>query len=77
MGTFHQGTSLLNSHSAWPGTAAGGSGDGGVSMRDISDHPVIASIERTGYPPWIKDEPDDDIHALDCFEDDSEEEDYE
>lgn len=36
-------------------------------MRDIPDHPVIASIERTGYPPWIKDDPDDDIHALDCF----------
>ena len=46
-------------------------------MRDIPDHPVIASIERTGYPPWIKDEPeDDDIHALDCFEDDTEEDDY-
>lgn len=46
-------------------------------MRGIPDHPVIASIERTGYPPWIKDEPeDDDIHVLDYFEDDTEEDDY-
>ena len=46
-------------------------------MRGIPDHPVIASIARTGYPPWIKDDLDDDIHALDCFEDDPEEDGYE
>ena len=22
-------------------------------MMNIPDHPVIRSIERTGYPPWI------------------------
>ena len=39
-----------------------------MSMRGIPDHPDIAHALRTGYPPWIKDEiEDDDIHALDCF----------
>ena len=23
-------------------------------MRDIPDDPIIASIERTGYPPWME-----------------------
>ena len=41
-------------------------------MIQIPDHPVIACIERTGYPPWIRDL-EDDIHALDCFEKDYEE----
>lgn len=26
----------------------------------IPDDPIIASIERTGYPPWMQDEEDDD-----------------
>lgn len=48
-------------------------------MRGIPDHPVIASIERTGYPPWIKDEPEDEDddyvydyeHDWECDGDDS------
>lgn len=41
-------------------------------MRDIPDHPVIASIERTGYPPWIKDEPEDESADYDLWECDHE-----
>lgn len=25
-------------------------------MRTIPDDPIIRSIERTGYPPWMQDE---------------------
>lgn len=28
-------------------------------MEQLRDHPVIRSIERTGYPSWMKDEYDD------------------
>ena len=26
----------------------------------IPDDPIIASIERTGYPPWMQDEEEED-----------------
>lgn len=26
----------------------------------IPDDPIIASIERTGYPPWMQDDEEDD-----------------
>jgi hypothetical protein len=26
----------------------------------ISDDPIIACIERTGYPPWMQDEGEED-----------------
>ena len=29
-------------------------------MRPIPDDPIIRSIERTGYPPWMRDEDDDE-----------------
>ena len=29
-------------------------------MRIIPDDPIISSIERTGYPPWLTDYDDDD-----------------
>lgn len=30
-------------------------------MRDFPDDPIVACIERTGYPPWMQDEePDED-----------------
>jgi hypothetical protein len=25
-------------------------------MRDLPDDPIVASIERTGYPPWMEPE---------------------
>lgn len=28
-------------------------------MELIRDDPIISSILRTGFPPWIKDSPDD------------------
>ena len=44
-------------------------------MRDVPDHPVIAHALRTGYPPWIKDEPEDEDddyeHDWECDGDDS------
>lgn len=27
---------------------------------DIPDDPIIACIERTGYPPWMQEDWDDD-----------------
>lgn len=29
-------------------------------MISIPDDPIIASIERTGYPPWMQGEPEED-----------------
>lgn len=29
-------------------------------MRIIPDDPIISSMERTGYPPWLIDYDDDD-----------------
>ena len=29
-------------------------------MRPILDDPIIRSMERTGYPPWMRDEDDDE-----------------
>lgn len=29
-------------------------------MRPIPDDPIIRSMERTGYPPWMRDEDDDE-----------------
>ena len=26
---------------------------------ELPDHPVIACIERTGYPPWMQEEDED------------------
>ena len=43
-------------------------------MRDFPDHPVIASIERTGYPPWIKDDLDE-YDPNDIYEDEPSEDD--
>lgn len=28
----------------------------------IADDPIISCIERTGYPPWMQDEDDEDEH---------------
>lgn len=35
-------------------------------MQQLSDDPIIACIERTGYPPWQQDdeEPDDEPYAV-------------
>lgn len=36
-------------------------------MPDLRDDPIIACIERTGYPPWMQDEdeePDDEPFAV-------------
>lgn len=30
----------------------------------IPDDPIIACIERTGYPPWMQDEEEGDEDAL-------------
>ena len=30
-----------------------------MSRYELPDHPVIACIERTGYPPWMQDEDED------------------
>lgn len=30
-------------------------------MRLINDDPIIRSIERTGYPPWMQDDEDEEI----------------
>ena len=27
--------------------------------QDLPDHPVVASILRTGYPPWMQDDEED------------------
>ena len=29
-------------------------------MISIPDDPIIACIERTGFPPWMQDEPEED-----------------
>ena len=29
-------------------------------MMLIPDDPIIRSIERTGYPPWMEDEPEEE-----------------
>lgn len=48
-------------------------------MWNIPDDPIIACMERTGYPPWFfRDgrliEDDDDEYEEDEFEDEDEEE---
>lgn len=42
-------------------------------MRLIPDDPIIRCIERTGYPPWIRDEWEEEEDEED--QDDEEEED--
>ena len=33
---------------------------GGKLLELIKDDPIIACIERTGYPPWVDDDFDDE-----------------
>jgi len=39
-------------------------------MKEIPDDPIIACMERTGYPPWVRDYED-----YDSYEDDEEDND--
>ena len=44
---------------------------GGRLLELIKDDPIIACIERTGYPPWYRDgEQEDDFEQGDEFETD-------
>ncbi len=42
----------------------------------INDDPIIACMERTGYPPWFRDryEEDEEIHEEEEVDEDEEEE---
>lgn len=42
---------------------------------DIPDHPEVQSIERTGYPSWMQDDPidEDDEDLFDDEDDDYDE----
>ena len=47
-------------------------------MRDIPDDPIVASMLRTGYPPWMQgwedDEDDDDGLYFEAENDEEQEE---
>lgn len=43
-------------------------------MRLIPDDPIVACIERTGYPPWMQNWHEDDDYAEREFPDDDEDE---
>jgi hypothetical protein len=36
------------------------SGKGGGEMEQIRDDPIISCMERTGYPPWMQQNGEDD-----------------
>lgn len=38
----------------------GGASRGGDVMQQIPDDPIIACMERTGYPPWAQDDDEPD-----------------
>lgn len=38
-------------------------------MENIPDDPIISCMLRTGYPPWMQDEPEEDEEPDDESED--------
>ena len=39
-------------------------------MPDLRDDPIIRCIERTGYPPWMQDEEEEDDGPLAVYDPD-------
>lgn len=36
-----------------------------IDMEQIPDDPIVRAIERTGYPPWLQEDADDDGEGTD------------